>query len=202
MFQLKRCLQYLIFTIFMQCPYCTVALHLHYLLWWLLTDSPEVNTFILALLTFFPLSMAPPSLFVPDPLSASSYKSFLPRCMRSRIQEYNILTRKRIRYRFRRFIQQFSECKATVCNLKLKYLMSLEMLLPSLYTERFQVTDLSAHEVNIVVMGNKGIQWSKGKEEEGAEEVRTRRWVHVAMVMHSCTSLPQCDGVVAGFFYQ
>uniref|UniRef100_A0A7N6BA69 Tyrosine-protein kinase JAK2 n=1 Tax=Anabas testudineus TaxID=64144 RepID=A0A7N6BA69_ANATE len=95
------------------------------------------------------------------------YKSFLPRCMRSRIQEYNILTRKRIRYRFRRFIQQFSECKATVCNLKLKYLMSLEMLLPSLFLERFQVTDISAHEVTIIVMGNKGIQWSKGKQEEG-----------------------------------
>uniref|UniRef100_A0A7N6AEB7 Tyrosine-protein kinase n=1 Tax=Anabas testudineus TaxID=64144 RepID=A0A7N6AEB7_ANATE len=112
------------------------------------------------------------------------YKSFLPRCMRSRIQEYNILTRKRIRYRFRRFIQQFSECKATVCNLKLKYLMSLEMLLPSLFLERFQVTDISAHEVTIIVMGNKGIQWSKGKQEEGAEEVRTRRLIHFTMVGH------------------
>uniref|UniRef100_A0A671XZ75 Tyrosine-protein kinase n=1 Tax=Sparus aurata TaxID=8175 RepID=A0A671XZ75_SPAAU len=68
----------------------------------------------------------------------TSYKAFLPRCVRSRIQEYNVLTRKRIRYRFKKFIQQFSECKATVCNLKLKYLMSLETLLPSLYSERFQ----------------------------------------------------------------
>lgn len=102
-----------------------------------------------------------------------SYKSFLPVSMRSRIQEYNILTRKRIRYRFRKFIQQFSECKATVCNLKLKYLMSLEMLLPSLYSERFQVTDTSSNEVTIIVTGNKGIQWSKGKEEDRAEEVRT-----------------------------
>uniref|UniRef100_A0A671XSS2 Tyrosine-protein kinase n=1 Tax=Sparus aurata TaxID=8175 RepID=A0A671XSS2_SPAAU len=80
----------------------------------------------------------------------TSYKAFLPRCVRSRIQEYNVLTRKRIRYRFKKFIQQFSECKATVCNLKLKYLMSLETLLPSLYSERFQVTDLSAREVTIV----------------------------------------------------
>lgn len=91
--------------------------------------------------------------------------------MRSRIQEYNILTRKRIRFRFKRFIQQFTELKATVCKLRLKYLMSLEILLPSLYSERFHVTDLSAHDVSIVVMGNKGIQWSKGKT-EGAEEVR------------------------------
>lgn len=77
-----------------------------------------------------------------------------------------------------------------MCNLKLKYLMSLETLLPSLYTERFRVTDLSAREVTIVVMGNKGIQWSKGKEEEGAEEVRSRRLVHAAVVMHLYTSLP------------
>uniref|UniRef100_A0A7N8XQR8 Tyrosine-protein kinase n=1 Tax=Mastacembelus armatus TaxID=205130 RepID=A0A7N8XQR8_9TELE len=115
-----------------------------------------------------------------DIYSNTSYKSFLPKCMRSCIQEYNILTRKRIRYRFKRFIQQFRECKATVCNLKLKYLMSLEMLLPSLYSERFQVTDLSAREVTIVVTGNKGIQWSKGKE-EGEEEVRNRQKVHVTM---------------------
>ncbi|XP_053731607.1 tyrosine-protein kinase JAK2a isoform X1 [Synchiropus splendidus] len=101
-----------------------------------------------------------------DICNETSYKSFLPSCMRSRIQKYNILTRKRIRFRFRRFIRQFGECKATVCNLQLKYLMSLEMLLPSLYTERFQVTDLSASEVTIVVMGNTGIQWSKGAEEE------------------------------------
>uniref|UniRef100_A0AAQ4PYC5 Tyrosine-protein kinase n=1 Tax=Gasterosteus aculeatus aculeatus TaxID=481459 RepID=A0AAQ4PYC5_GASAC len=101
-----------------------------------------------------------------DIYNSTSYKSFLPRCMQSRIQEYNILTRKRIRYRFRKFIQQFGECKATVCNLKLKYLMSLEMLLPSLYAERFQVADLSARQVTIVVTGDTGIQWSKGKEEE------------------------------------
>lgn len=94
--------------------------------------------------------------------------------MRSRIQEYNVVTRKRIRYRFKRFIQQFSECKATVCNLKLKYLMSLEMLLPSIYSERFQVSDLTACEVAIVVTGNKGIQTSTGR---GAEEVGARELV-------------------------
>lgn len=158
--------------------------------YWLNWDKTYIA---FALLTFVPLSVDPPfslclscyllinisSSFcyswlhlhlTPLLLPAFSYKSFLPRCMRSLIQKYNMLTRKRIRYRFKKFVQQFSECKATVCNLKLKYLMSLEMLLPSLYSERFQVTDLSAREVTIIVMGNKGIQWSKGKE-EGAEEV-------------------------------
>nr|XP_019938074.1 PREDICTED: tyrosine-protein kinase JAK2-like [Paralichthys olivaceus] len=105
-----------------------------------------------------------------DIYNDTSYKSFLPSCMRSRIQEYNILTRKRIRYRFKKFIQQFTECKVTVCNLRLKYLMNLEMLLPSLFSEHFQVTDLSACELTIVVTGNKGIQCLKGKEEDGAEE--------------------------------
>uniref|UniRef100_A0AAQ5Y1D0 Tyrosine-protein kinase n=1 Tax=Amphiprion ocellaris TaxID=80972 RepID=A0AAQ5Y1D0_AMPOC len=105
-----------------------------------------------------------------DIYNDNSYKSFLPRCMRSRIQEYNILTRKRIRYRFRKFIQQFIECKTTVSNLKLKYLINLETLLPCLYSERFQVTNLSSQEVTIVVMGNKGIQRSKGKQDKGELE--------------------------------
>ncbi|XP_061763449.1 tyrosine-protein kinase JAK2a [Nerophis ophidion] len=103
----------------------------------------------------------------------TSYKSFLPSCMRSRIQRYNILTRKRIRFCFKKFIQQCSECKATVCKLRLKYLMSLETLLPSLHTERFHVADLSAHRLTIVVTGNKGIQWSKGKTAEAEEELQT-----------------------------
>lgn len=111
------------------------------------------------------------------PLPTFSYKSFLPRCMRSRIQEYNIVTRKRIRYRFWKFIQQFGECTATMRNLKLKYLMTLELLLPSLYTERFQVTDLSAREVTIVVTGNKGIQWSKRRGVDEDEEVQDQEMV-------------------------
>lgn len=100
-----------------------------------------------------------------------------------------MLTRKRIRYRFYRFIQQFSECKVTVTNLKLKYLMSLEMLLPSLYSERFQVTDLSAREVTIVVTGNGGIQWSKESEETEEEEVRS--WVALGRAV-SCGVLTCC----------
>lgn len=104
------------------------------------------------------------------PTRSPSYKSFLPRSTQERIQEYNVLTRKRIRCRFMRFIQRFSDCRATVCNLKLKYLMSLETLLPSLYLERFQVSDLSGGQVTIVVTGNKGIQWSRARKEDGEKE--------------------------------
>lgn len=84
------------------------------------------------------------------------------------------MTRKRIRYRFSQFIRQFSECKASVCNLKLKYLMSLEMLLPRLYAERFQVAERNGRRLAIVVTGNGGIQRSGAGPEEQGEEVRRR----------------------------
>ncbi|XP_034048012.1 tyrosine-protein kinase JAK2a [Thalassophryne amazonica] len=105
-----------------------------------------------------------------DIYNYTSYKCFLPGCMRTRIQEYNILTRKRIRFRFKSFIKQFGECKTRVPDLKLKYLMTLETLLPSLYSEHFCVTDLSAREVTIIVTGNKGIQQSKGNEVEAKDK--------------------------------
>lgn len=92
-----------------------------------------------------------------------------------------MLTRKRIRCRFKRFIQRFSDCRATVCNLKLKYLMSLETLLPSLYLECFRVRNLSGGQVTIVVTGNKGIQLKEEGEEEKEEvsEVGIERAVSV-----------------------
>ncbi|XP_017266254.1 tyrosine-protein kinase JAK2a isoform X2 [Kryptolebias marmoratus] len=101
--------------------------------------------------------------------NTTSYKSFLPQHVRRRVRAYNFFTRKRIRYRFRKFIRQFTECKATVRNLKLKYLMSLEMLLPSFFSECFKVTHHS-RKVTIVVSGNKGILLCKGNWSEGAEE--------------------------------
>uniref|UniRef100_A0A8C9SQW5 Tyrosine-protein kinase n=1 Tax=Scleropages formosus TaxID=113540 RepID=A0A8C9SQW5_SCLFO len=99
------------------------------------------------------------------------YKSFLPKDMRARIQDYHIVTRKRIRYRFKKFIQQFSQCKATARDLKLKYLMNLEALQSSLYSEQFEVKEPSVGQVTIVVTGNSGIQWScEKRKESGAEQ--------------------------------
>ncbi|XP_003782949.1 tyrosine-protein kinase JAK2 isoform X1 [Otolemur garnettii] len=101
-----------------------------------------------------------------------SYKTFLPKCIRAKIQDYHILTRKRIRYRFRRFIQQFSQCKATARNLKLKYLINLETLQSAFYTEQFEVKEHgrgpSGEEIfaTIIITGNGGIQWSRGKHKE------------------------------------
>uniref|UniRef100_A0A672UZA7 Tyrosine-protein kinase n=1 Tax=Strigops habroptila TaxID=2489341 RepID=A0A672UZA7_STRHB len=102
-------------------------------------------------------------------LCIHSYKMFLPKCVRAKIQDYHILTRKRIRYRFRKFIQQFGQCKATARNLKLKYLINLETLQSAFYSEVFEVKepggDPSGEEsfATIVITGNGGIQCSRGK---------------------------------------
>ncbi|XP_070598682.1 tyrosine-protein kinase JAK2 isoform X1 [Erythrolamprus reginae] len=99
-----------------------------------------------------------------------SYKMFLPKCIREKIQDYHILTRKRIRYRFRKFIQQFSQCKATARNLKLKYLINLETLQSAFYSEVFKVKDPGREPSNaesfatIIISGNGGIQCPRGKQ--------------------------------------
>ncbi|XP_074850965.1 tyrosine-protein kinase JAK2 isoform X2 [Carettochelys insculpta] len=101
-----------------------------------------------------------------------SYKNFLPKSVRAKIQEYHILTRKRIRYRFRRFIQQFGQCRATARNLKLKYLINLESLQPAFYSEIFEVKEPCRSSpgdesfATIVVTGNSGIQCSRGKHKD------------------------------------
>ncbi|MBN3306694.1 JAK2 kinase, partial [Amia calva] len=101
-----------------------------------------------------------------DVYNAMSYKSFLPVVIRARIQEYDIVTRKRIRYRFRRFIQQFSQCKATARDLKLKYLINLEVLQSAFYYECFKVKEPSAGNVTILITGNNGIQWSREEHKD------------------------------------
>lgn len=99
-----------------------------------------------------------------------SYKMFLPKCIREKIQDYHILTRKRIRYRFRKFIQQFSQCKATARNLKLKYLINLETLQSAFYSEVFKVKDPGREPSNaesfatIIISGNGGIQCPRGRQ--------------------------------------
>lgn len=89
--------------------------------------------------------------------------------MRRHIENQHFVTRKRIRFRFRKFIQEFSSCKATVRDLKLKYVVSLETLQTAFYTERFHVHQPSTGHVTIVVSGDRGIRWSRGKEERNGE---------------------------------
>ncbi|XP_033828160.1 tyrosine-protein kinase JAK2 [Periophthalmus magnuspinnatus] len=94
----------------------------------------------------------------------TSYKTFLPKDMRAQIQDCNFVTRKRIRFRFKRFIQQFSQCRTTVRDLKLKYLISMESLEKAFYTETFQVREASSGTLNILVAADTGIQWAREKD--------------------------------------
>lgn len=100
-----------------------------------------------------------------------SYKSFLPKDMRGRIQDYHFVTRKRIRYRFRKVVQQLSQCRASARDLKLKYLISLESLDSGFYTERFQVKEPSAEQVTIVISADHGIQWCRERHKDTQSEV-------------------------------
>uniref|UniRef100_A0A672M3U7 Tyrosine-protein kinase n=1 Tax=Sinocyclocheilus grahami TaxID=75366 RepID=A0A672M3U7_SINGR len=99
-----------------------------------------------------------------------SYKFFLPKDMREQIQDYHFVTRKRIRYRFRKVVQQLSQCRASARDLKLKYLISLESLDSGFYTERFQVKEHSGDQVTIVVSADNGIQWCRERHKETQSE--------------------------------
>lgn len=104
-----------------------------------------------------------------------SYKSFLPKDMRERIQDYHFVTRKRIRYRFRKVVQQLSQCRASARDLKLKYLISLESLDSGFYTERFQLKEPSAEQVTIVISADHGIQWCRERQKDTQSEVSSLR---------------------------
>ncbi|XP_060746360.1 tyrosine-protein kinase JAK2a [Tachysurus vachellii] len=102
----------------------------------------------------------------------SSYKNFLPKSIRTHIQQYHIVTRKRIRYRFRRFVERLHHCRAPVSELMLKYVASLEVLQPGFYTEHFLVSQPIVGMVTIVVSGNHGIQWTKGKDAGDGQDLQ------------------------------
>uniref|UniRef100_A0A673WE61 Tyrosine-protein kinase n=1 Tax=Salmo trutta TaxID=8032 RepID=A0A673WE61_SALTR len=109
-----------------------------------------------------------------DIYNSISYKSFLPKDMRAHIQDCNFVTRKRIRYRFKKFIQQFSQCRATARDLKLKYLINMESLEQAFYTERFQVRESSAGQVTIIVTADHGIQWCRdGHKDSEQQDLQT-----------------------------
>lgn len=92
--------------------------------------------------------------------------------MKAKIQDFNFVTRKRIRFRFKRFIQQFSQCRATARDLKLKYLISMESLERAFYTETFKVREPASGGLTILVAADSGIQWCRDRHKD-SEPVRT-----------------------------
>uniref|UniRef100_A0A3Q3D8V8 non-specific protein-tyrosine kinase n=1 Tax=Hippocampus comes TaxID=109280 RepID=A0A3Q3D8V8_HIPCM len=71
------------------------------------------------------------------------YRSFLPKGLRAQIERRGFLTRKRIRLRFKRFVERFGRFGASARDLKLKYLISMEALEKAFYTESFRVREPS-----------------------------------------------------------
>ncbi|KAJ3605957.1 hypothetical protein NHX12_028000, partial [Muraenolepis orangiensis] len=115
--------------------------------------------------------------------------------MRAFIQRYNILTRKRIRQRFWRFLRRFLDCRTEARDLRLKYLMCLEALLPSLFTERFRAADLSGHGVTVEVSGDGGVSWFQGNEAEPGPE-GMQMWCEFPKIMDVSVKQSNQDGSV------
>lgn len=106
-----------------------------------------------------------------------SYKSCLPKSHRHDIQKRNRLDRFRIRNTLKRFLKKIGNCSVDECSLKLKYLIELAGIVPSLGSESFQV-DFSASQSKstftlIRVTGETGIQTS-GSCNPDSSLVRTR----------------------------
>ncbi|XP_074490739.1 tyrosine-protein kinase JAK2 isoform X2 [Sebastes fasciatus] len=73
-----------------------------------------------------------------------SYKSCLPKSHRHDIQRRNRLDRYRIRNTLKRFLKKLGSCSVDECCLKLKYLIELAGIEPSLGSETFQVNPSSS----------------------------------------------------------
>ncbi|XP_077418406.1 tyrosine-protein kinase JAK2 isoform X1 [Vanacampus margaritifer] len=108
-----------------------------------------------------------------DIYRTTSYKTFLPKDMRVQIEGCSFLTRKRIRFRFKRFVQQFSQFRTTARDLKLKYLISMESLEKAFYTETFQVREGSSGQLILLVAADTGIQWCREKLKDSDQELQT-----------------------------
>uniref|UniRef100_A0A3Q0RRZ4 Tyrosine-protein kinase n=1 Tax=Amphilophus citrinellus TaxID=61819 RepID=A0A3Q0RRZ4_AMPCI len=98
---------------------------------------------------------------VRDLCKTVSYKSCLPKSHRHDIQKRNRLDRYRIRNTLKRFLKKLGHCSVDECSLKLKYLIELAGIEPSLGTETFRVTHSSSNTTKdslVRVTGETGIQ--------------------------------------------
>uniref|UniRef100_A0A673C3A4 Tyrosine-protein kinase n=1 Tax=Sphaeramia orbicularis TaxID=375764 RepID=A0A673C3A4_9TELE len=86
-----------------------------------------------------------------DIYHTTSYKSFFTEGHESPDPGLQLLDTKANSFRFKRFIQQFSQCRTTARDLRLKYLISMESLEKAFYTEAFQVREPSSGQLIILV---------------------------------------------------
>nr|QHD18498.1 Janus kinases 3 [Trachinotus ovatus] len=106
-----------------------------------------------------------------------SYKSCLPKSHRHDIQKRNRLDRFRIRNTLKRFLKKLGNSSVDECSLKLKYLIELAGIEPSLGSETFKVDPLDSNSKSafslIRVTGETGIQISGGSNPESSLEWQT-----------------------------
>ncbi|KAL3047275.1 hypothetical protein OYC64_021489 [Pagothenia borchgrevinki] len=106
-----------------------------------------------------------------------SYKSCLPKLHRHDIQRRNRLDRFRIRNTLKRFLKKLGNCTIDESSLKLKYLIELAGIEPSLGSETFQVNSSPSHSTSafclVRVTGETGIETSRSRHTEGVLEWQT-----------------------------
>ncbi|TDH08715.1 hypothetical protein EPR50_G00100370 [Perca flavescens] len=106
-----------------------------------------------------------------------SYKSCLPKSHRHEIQKRNRLDRYRIRNTLKRFLKKLGNCSVDEYSLKMKYLIELDAIEPSLGSETFQVNPSSSHSKStfslVRVTGETGIETSGSWHPDGSMEWQT-----------------------------
>ncbi|XP_078114868.1 tyrosine-protein kinase JAK2 [Sander vitreus] len=106
-----------------------------------------------------------------------SYKSCLPKSHRHDIQKRNRLDRYRIRNILKRFLKKLGNCSVDEYSLKIKYLIELAAIEPSLGSETFQVNPSSSHSKStfslVRVTGETGIETSGSWLPDGSLEWQT-----------------------------
>uniref|UniRef100_UPI0037E8A0C1 tyrosine-protein kinase JAK2 n=1 Tax=Semicossyphus pulcher TaxID=241346 RepID=UPI0037E8A0C1 len=93
-----------------------------------------------------------------------SYKSCLPKLHRQDIQKRNRLDRYRIRNTLKHYLRKIGCCSVDECSLKLKYLIELADIEPSLGSETFQINSSFSNSKSnsslVRVTGESGIETS------------------------------------------
>ncbi|XP_055021033.1 tyrosine-protein kinase JAK2 isoform X2 [Boleophthalmus pectinirostris] len=87
-----------------------------------------------------------------------SYKSCLPKTHRHDIQQRSRLDRYRIRNTLKRFLRKLGNNSVDACTLKVKYLIELSAIKPSLGSEVFQVDGSFSKFTHVRISGESGIQ--------------------------------------------
>lgn len=102
----------------------------------------------------------------------SSYKSCLPRSHRMEIQKRNLVDRYRIRHTLKHFLKKIGSCSVDEYSLKLKYLIELTGIIPTLGSETYHVNPSIDHLKSafsfLRVNGETGIQTSNSSHTDGA----------------------------------